>query len=133
MVELINTAVGVTNFSTERLDFSLKPTSRLDNSTVVGTIFAQTVSPEAQREYLSAIKSLSKGEKDEAIIKLKKAIEIFPTYFLALQQLGLLYIDKEKDQQAIEPLRKAIQVNSKGADSHLALGMAYVNLDRLKE
>ena len=130
-VELINTAVGVTNFSTERFDFSLK--LRSDNSTVVGTIFAQAVSPDAEKEYVSAIKSLSKGDKDEAIIRLKKAIEVFPTYFLALQQLGLLYIDKEKDQQAIEPLWKAIRVNSKGAESHLGLGMAYVNLDRLKE
>ena len=132
-VELINTAVGVTNFSTERVDFSLKPAPRLDNSTVVGTIFAQTIPPDAEKEYLSAIKSLSKGDKDEAIIKLREATEVFPTYFLALQQLGLLYVDKERDQEAIEPLRKAIQVNSKGAQSHLGLGMAYVNLDRLKE
>ena len=132
-VELINSAVGVTNFSTERVDFSLKPATRLDNSTVVGTIFAQTIPPDAEKEYLSAIKSLSKGDKDEAIIRLRKATEVFPTYFLALQQLGLLYVDKERDQEAIEPLRKAIQVNSKGALSHLGLGMAYVNLDRLKE
>ncbi len=54
-VELINTAVGVTNFSTERVDFSLKPSPRLDNSTVVGTIFAQTFPADAEKEYLSAI------------------------------------------------------------------------------
>ena len=132
-VELINTGVGVTNYSTERVDFSLKAASRPDSSRVLGTIFAQTVPPDAENEYQTAIKSLSKGDKDEAIIRLRRAIEVFPTYFLALQQLGLLYLDKEKDKEAIEPLKKAIQVNSKGAQPHLGLGMAYVNLDRLKE
>jgi tetratricopeptide (TPR) repeat protein len=132
-VELINTGVGITNYSTERVDFSLRPARRPDSSTIIGTIFAQTIPPEAQTEYVSATRSLSKGDKDEAISKLRKAIEIFPTYFLALQELGLLYLDKERDKEAIEPLKKAIQVNSKGAQSHLGLGMAYVNLDRLKE
>jgi tetratricopeptide (TPR) repeat protein len=132
-IELINTGVNVTNFSKERYDFSLKKAPGRETSTVVGTVFAQSIPPEAEKEYLSAINSISKGEKSSAISKLRKAIELFPTYFLALEQLGLLYIDNAKDEQAIEPLTKAIQVNSKSAQSHLGLGMAYVNLDRVKE
>ncbi len=132
-VELINTAVNVTNFSTERVDFSLRPAARRSNSLAVGTVFAQTIPPEAEKEYLIAIKSLAKGDKDEATIRLNKAVKIFPAYFLALQQLGLLHVEKEKYLEAIEPLRKAIEINSRGAQSHLGLGMAYVNLDHLKE
>lgn len=132
-IELINTGIRVTNYSKERFDFSLKRTAASERPPVVGTVFAQAVPPEAQNEYLSALSSISKGEREEAIVKLQSAIKIFPTYFLALQQLGLLYIDIEKDQQAIDPLTKSLEINRRSAQSHLGLGMAYVNLRRPKE
>ena len=94
---------------------------------------AQAVPPDAEKEYLSAVTSISKGERETAIEKLNKAVKIFPTYFLALQQLGLLYIDIEKDQQAIDPLTKSLEINPRSAQSHLGLGMAYVNLHRSKD
>jgi tetratricopeptide (TPR) repeat protein len=131
-IELINTGVNVSNFSKERFDFSLKKVG-VDKSRINATVFAQPISAEAEKEYLSAINSISKGEKDAAITKLKKAIELFPDYFLALQQVGLLYVETDRNQQAIEPLKKALQINSKGAESHLGLGMAYVNLDLVEE
>jgi tetratricopeptide (TPR) repeat protein len=62
----------------------------------------------------------------------KKAVQIFPDYFLAQQQLGLIYIDRAKFKESIEPLLKAVQINPKAADAHLGLGMAYVNLDQLE-
>ena len=132
-IELINTAINVTNYSKERLDFSLNRSAGAQRPPVVGTVFAQAVPPDAEKEYLSAVTSLSKGEREAAIVKLNRAIQLFPTYFLALQQLGFLYIDNEKDKLAIEPLMKALQVNPKSAQSHLGLGMAYVNLDRPEE
>ncbi len=131
-IELINSGVNISNFSKERYDFSLKRVPG-DKAVVAATVFAQPIPPDAEKEYQSAVNSIAKGDKDGAINRLKKAIEIFPTYFLAQQQLGLLYIEKEKDQQAIEPLTKAIQVNAKAAESHLGLGMAYLNLDRVNE
>ena len=130
-IELVNSGVNISNFSRERFDFTLK--SAITPISPPGTVFAQVVPPEAEKIYQSAVGDISKGDKDSAIKGLKKAIEIFPTYFLALQQLGLVCIDAEKDEQAIEPLTKAIQVNAKAANSHLGLGMAYVNLDRLEK
>ena len=132
-IELINTGMRVTNYSKERFDFSLNRTSASERPPVVGTVFAQAVPPDAQKEYQSALTSISKGEREAAIVKLEGAIKIFPTYFLALQQLGLLYIDTEKDQQAINPLTKSLEINPKSAQSYLGLGMAYVNLGRPKE
>lgn len=132
-IELINAGVNLTNFSKERVDFTLRRTPNADAPPVVGTLFAQAIPPAAEKEFVSAVNSISKGEKDEAIHKLKAALEIFPQYFLALQQLGLLYVETEKDQQAIEPLKKAIAINPKSAQSHLGLGMAYVNLDRVSD
>jgi len=132
-IELINSGVNISNFSKERFDFSLKKAPNADAPPVVGTVFAQEIPPAAEREFNSAVNSISKGDKDEAIRKLKGAVEIFPQYFLALQQLGLLYVETEKDQQAIEPLKKAIGINPKSAQSHLGLGMAYINLDRVSD
>ena len=132
-IELINTGRSVTNYSKERFDFSLNRTAAAERSPVVGTVFAQVVPPDAEKEYLSAVTYISKGEREAAVVKLNRAIQLFPTYFLALQQLGLVYIDTEKDQQAIGPLEKSLEVNPRSAQSHLGLGMAYVNLDRPKE
>ena len=130
-IELINTTVGGHSASTETVDFSLKYAPR--NNPVPGTTYAQTVPPEAEKEYLGAVKSLTKGDKEQASKQLARAIELFPTYFLALQQFGLLCVEKERYEEAIDPLERAIKVNSKAAQAHLGLGMAYVNLDRPKE
>lgn len=132
-IELINTGVSVSNYSKERFDFSLNPTAASQKSPVVGTVFAQAVPPDAEQEYLSAVTSISKGEREAAIVKLNRALQLFPTYFLALQQLGFLYVDTEQDRLAIEPLTKSLQVNSRSALSHLGLGITYVNLDQPKD
>lgn len=132
-IELINTTRGGSSFSMERVDFSLRPSTRRGDALVPGTFFAQTVPPEAEKEYMNAITSLTKGDKDRATTLLIKAIQVFPNYFLALQELGLVYVENQRYQEAIEPFTKAIQVNSKAAHSHLGLGIVYVNLDRTKE
>jgi tetratricopeptide (TPR) repeat protein len=131
MVELINTSIGGNSISTERVDFSLKAAVRPKQGAAPAAIFAQAVPPEADKEYLEGMKVLKKGDKSEAIKHFTKAIEVFPTCFLALQQLGLLYVEVTKYQEAVPVLRKAVVVNSKGAEAHLGLGMAYVNLDQL--
>jgi tetratricopeptide (TPR) repeat protein len=130
-IELINTTIGGSGFSTETVDFSLRVVFR--PIPVPGTVFAQTVPPDAEKEYLSAVKSLTKGDKELAAKQLARAIGIYPTYFLALQQLGALYVDQTRYEQAIEPLKKAVQVNSKAPQAHLGLGIAYLNLDRPKQ
>jgi Tfp pilus assembly protein PilF len=132
-IELINTGVNVSNYSKERFDFSLNRRADSERASVVGTVFAKTVPPDAEKEYLSAVNSISKSEREAAILKLNSAIKLFPTYFLALQQLGLVYIDTEKDQLAIEPLTKSLEINPRSALSHLGLGMGYVNLDQPKK
>ena len=132
-IELINTGINVTNYSKERFDFSLSRKPGSERPPVVGTVFAQVVPAAAEKEYLSAAGNIAKGEREAAIVKLNRAIQLFPTYFVALQQLGFLYIDTEKDRQALEPLRKSLEVYPKSAQSHLGLGMAYVNLDQPEE
>lgn len=128
-IELINAAVGARSASTETIDFTLKYAPRTEPST--GTVFAQTIPADAEKAYLEAMKDLTKGNKDEAIKLLHRATEIFPTYFLALQETGLLLVEQTKYDKSLEPLGKAIAINPRATQSHLALGMAYLNLDQI--
>jgi tetratricopeptide (TPR) repeat protein len=131
VIELINTTRGANSSSTETVDFSLR--SNVRPNPPPGTTYAQAVPPEAEKEYLSAVKSITKGDKEQATKQLARAIQIFPDYFLALQQLGLLDVEKGSYEEAIQPLKRAIKINSKAAYAHLGLGMAYLNLDHSKE
>ena len=132
-IELINSGVSVANFSKERFDFTLKNAGGANPTTITGTIFAQDIPPEAQKEFQGALNSIAKGDKNDGINKLQRALELFPSYFLALQQLGLLFIEVAKDNLAIETLKKAIAVNPRAAQSHLGLGIAYLNIDHASE
>lgn len=71
-IELINTTVGGRSSSSETVDFALTYAPRRDQT--VGTVYAQTVPPESEKEYLSAVKSLTKGDKEQATKQLAKAI-----------------------------------------------------------
>lgn len=130
-IELLNTSVGGRSSSVETVDFTLKYTSRA--SPMAATVYVQPVPAEAEKEYLDALNSLKKGEKQQAINRLRKAIEIFPTYYFALAQLGVLFVEQARYEDAIEPLKKAILVNPKGSQAHLGLGIALLNLDRSKD
>ena len=127
-VELLDTSRGGNIQSMERVDFTLKAVSGRTDSNSAETVFAQAVPPEAENEYLVALKNLKKAERDQAIDHLKNAIKSFPTYYLALRQLGFLYLDVNGNQEAIQTFSETIKVNPKSADAHLGLGMAYVNL-----
>jgi tetratricopeptide (TPR) repeat protein len=129
-IELIDTGRFGSNVSQERVDITLNPAQQRDQkNSSAGIIFVQPVPLNAEKEYEEAMKNLAKGEKDRAATQLLHAITIFPTYFLALQQLGLLYVEAEKFQQSVDPLRKAIEINPKASQSQFALGIAYINLN----
>jgi len=55
---------------------------------VTGVVFAQEVPRAAQRLYEEGIRHLSEKREAEGFNSLKKAIETFPTYYLALDRLG---------------------------------------------
>ena len=127
-IELINTTAGGRSSSTETVDFSLRYAPRPDQA--VGTVYAQTVPSEAEKEYLSAVKSLTKGDKEQAAKQLTRAVEIFPNYFLALQQLGLLRVEKGSYEEAIEPLEAAVALKGDDVNYLSNLAFAYDQVGR---
>lgn len=129
-VELIDTGRGGNNISVEVVNFVLTPTTQ--DLGKPGVVFAQEVPLAAEREYQEAMKLSLAGKLDQAISRLERALMIFPDYFAALQQLGLLHIDKNESQKALAPLRKAISINPQAPLAHLALGIACVNLSQFE-
>jgi tetratricopeptide (TPR) repeat protein len=128
-LELINTARVGSNSSMERLDITLAALPRQADA-ASGTLFAQDVPTLAGAEYDRAMESLSKKDNEQAIKQLNAALKIFPDYFVAAQQLGLLHVENEQYQKAIGPLVKAIEINSNAGRSYLALGIASLRLGR---
>lgn len=74
---------------------------------------AQKVSihKKAQSAYENAAKYLSQQDKENAIIELKSAIELDPTFATAYQQLADLYRNEKKYHKAIPLYKKVIQID----------------------
>ncbi|MBS1790528.1 MAG: tetratricopeptide repeat protein [Acidobacteria bacterium] len=98
-----------------------------------GTVFVQDVPKAAQKEMDRSIKNLKENNSDQAINSLKKAIEIFPDYFDALEKLGLEYIKVGQYNEAISVLTRATEVNKRASRSLYALGVANLKLSRLPQ
>jgi Tfp pilus assembly protein PilF len=127
-VELIETTRIGTSTSSERVDITLEAMPRRMDSS--GTVFIQDVPPKAVASFERALENLAKKNSNKAIEDLSLALGIFPNYFQASQQLGLIYVEQEEYQKAIPHLVKAIEVNAKAGSSYLALGIASLKLGR---
>lgn len=128
-LELINSARSGVALSSERLDIQMNAVPRRATP-AAGVLFAQDVPADAEAAYEQAMQSLSKKERARAAEQLKRALKIFPDYFAASQQLGLLYVEGEQFQEAMAPLVKAVEINPKAAPSYLGLGIASAKLGR---
>ncbi|MDY6822262.1 MAG: tetratricopeptide repeat protein [Thermodesulfobacteriota bacterium] len=68
---------------------------------------------------------LSMGEWDKAIVHLKKAIKIDPTYVEAFNNLGQALFQKGQTEAAIANLKKAVAINPQFAFAYHNLGKIY--------
>ena len=128
---------GGTGAHFEQVDFTLKtPIEAKATSNPISTniAFVQPVPPEAQKVYDEASNLLDTGKDvDAGIEKLLFAIRLFPDYYLALERLGAEYVKRNQLDLAQKTLKKAIEVNSKGATSYYALGVSQVKLRQYPE
>ena len=96
-------------------------------------VFVQEVPPEAQKLYEDGLRFLRDKKEAEAFSSLKKSLEVFPTYYLALDRLGAEYaIRGHKDRSYWEAARvlleKAMEVNPNGINSIFGLGWTQYQL-----
>lgn len=96
-------------------------------------VYAQDIPKPALKEFEKATKELKNGKADQAVPALKKAIEVFPDYFEALELLGIEYVKTGQYDAAITVLTHALEINKRSARSMYGLGVAYLKLSRLQE
>jgi len=96
------------------------------NSVSVGEL-KQNIPKQAKKAYEKGLKSSEKGKIEEAIAHYKQAIELFPEYFQALNDLGAAYLKLNEFKKAVTTLRQAIEVNQHIAFPYVNLGIALVH------
>jgi len=95
-----------------QVDFYLRPRKApeaADNEVV----FAQEVAEPAKKAYESAVADLESKRTNAGLAGLKRAVEIFPNYFLALRRLGAEQLLLENYDGAVKSFRTALTVNQR--------------------
>ncbi|MCA1564267.1 MAG: hypothetical protein LC803_01150 [Acidobacteria bacterium] len=103
-----------------------------------GTVFAQEVPAPARKLYAEGLSFLRDKKEKEAFAKLKQSLELFPTYYDALDRLGAEYATRGVDangnlnstylQAGGALLMKAVEVNPRGYSSVFGLGWTQFQL-----
>lgn len=135
MVNLTSIPIGRGRYSSDiaYVDILLKIDPRRANTGSGGAatvVFAQEIPEEARKSYKRGVEQLQ-DKKDEGLESLKQAVEIFPTYFDALDRLGAEYVLRKQYEEAAKYLVRAIDVNRRSFSSYYALGIASYNLKNL--
>ena len=98
----------------------------------VGEIGAD-VPDKARKEFERASKASQSGQVDESIEHLRKAIELYPKFLKAHNDLGALLLEQGKLDEAAAELRQAIEIDPKAFNPYLNLGIALVRLKTYSE
>lgn len=94
-------------------------------NSITGAVFVQAIPEDAQKAFEKAVADIEVNKIDAGIEGLKSAISLFPTYYLALERLGLVYISQQKYENARDAFSKAVAVNPRSFNSWR--GLSYSN------
>jgi tetratricopeptide (TPR) repeat protein len=112
------------------VDITLK--RKLTRPETTAVVFAQVVPPTAREEFQRGSDNVNK-DPEAGIASLRKAIEIFPDYFDALELLGAQYVKLKQFENAEPILFRAVTVNPKSGSSMFWLGVICLETKRFKE
>ncbi len=115
----------------EQVDFYLRVQKQAGNTTsgAPGVVFAQEVPAAAKNLYEGGVADLQ-NKREEGLTKIKEAIEMFPSYFVALDRLGNEYLLRGHYQAAFVLFKSAIAVNPKSFSSTFGLGLSEFKLSQ---
>jgi Tfp pilus assembly protein PilF len=136
VIQPVSVVAGLGGSDRQQVDFYLKlrPSANAGPFAVPnGTLFVQEVPGEAKKMYDQGVVLLGQKKEKEGFESLKKSLEIFPTYYLALDRLGTEYVTRGYSEAALVLLAKAVEVNPRSVSSLLGLGIAQYNLKQNDE
>lgn len=93
-----------------------------------GTIFVQEIPEEAQTIYQRAVADLDRDRLEDGIAGLESSLRIFPSYYLALERLGLIYVTQQKYEKAAGVFTKAVAVNPRSFNCWYGLSVSRYEL-----
>src|SRR5712692_4614243 len=134
-LEVISQSVQVFRGAPSVITISLKDKAsakkdRPDRRSIsVGEIGAD-VPKSAKKEFELASKAAQENRVDVAIAHLRKAISIYPTFVMALNDLGTQLLAQGKLEEAAEELRRAVAIDGKAFNPNLNLGIVLVQQQR---
>lgn len=111
-------------------DFYLSAKKGGIRDTETGVVFAQDIPAEAKAAYERALEDLVKQRQDEGLASLRKALVLFPDYFLALHRYGIELFNLKQYSESYQVFMKAVAVNPRSATSFYYLGYAFYYLGK---
>ena len=101
----------------------------------VGTVDASSGgAPQAALElYKQAVASAQSGDRKKAIEQLKQALDIYPSFMTALNELGVQYMNLKEWRKAAESLRAAIKLGPEAFHPHFNYGIVLLQMKDYKE
>ncbi len=98
-------------------DFYLVPKKGGLKDAELSVVFAQEIPKEAKKAYEAALEDFAKKRDESGFTNLRKSIELFPDYYLALQRYGRELFMRKQYMDSASVFMKAIEVNPKSATS----------------
>jgi len=128
--EIVNEKVIVRTNSPAFLTLTLKEKKIAKESTRDKTVsiamLDQKVPPAAKHEFDNATRLAREGHLDESIAALHRALDIFPEYLMALNDLGAQLLEAGRLDEAVVPLRAAAKIDPNSFNPQLNLGIVLV-------
>ncbi len=87
----------------------------------------------ARAEFEHASKAAKEGKTDEAIAHLRRAIEVYPNFLMAHNDLGAQLLEQGKLDEAAAELQQALQIDPKAFNPNLNMGIVLVKQRRYTE
>lgn len=101
-----------------------KPNDTIKAKPASSTVEAEKPVPtKAKQEYGTAVNLVSIGQMDGAIVHFKNAIQIFPDYLDARNDLGVVYMKLKRSDEAVEQFQSAIEISPKSYNPRLNLAI----------
>lgn len=107
------------------LVFELSPTDAKVGSGSSTPVIDARVPLSAQEEFAKGRTALTDKKVKEALIHLKKAVELYPSFFEAHMLLGTVFMDESHFEDSESSLRRALEIKPESAAVLVSLGEVY--------
>jgi tetratricopeptide (TPR) repeat protein len=103
------------------------------NAVVDATNFEGTVPAKARDAYKRGMEFLSAGNLESAIGSLQDAIDLYPKYVRALNDLGVIFLKQNRLDEAAARFRTAVEISKRFFHARLNLGLVLNRQGKYRE